>query len=292
MKKLKSGSLLLILAFLTAGALAFVNSAQAAGWLDGGGYKHRYECLHDWRDSPSINFFLHGSGGDRLTFDPPSLLENTDIEPLFDAILEGCGFLVIPQSPPDNYYTWDYTGYFTAGAEISRVIGIISLAKELFPDAQINLIGGSSGGMMAYAIAAKLNRIGRSDLIDKLVLLEAVSPFDVRVNGQLPAYDGIGPLVCTGPNNIIGLGGDIDENEECNFIRAGLPNKNASFDIDSLSIYSVDDPVLAFEDKDILARTIVHFSTIGPAIADRLISGSGHKIGQDGWDAVSDFILP
>lgn len=286
MKKILS---LLIIAFST---MLFISTSQAAGWLDGGGYKHRYECPEDWKTSPSINFFLHGSGGDRLTFEPASLLETGDVEPLFNAILGNCGFLVVPQSPPDRYYTWDYTGYYTAEAELARVIGIISLAKELFPDAEINVIGGSSGGVMAYAIASKLNRIGREDLIDNLVLLEAVSPFDVRVDGKLPAYAGIGPLVCTGPSNIVDLGGGTNDSEECNFIRAGLPNKDASFNIDSLSVYSVDDDVFPFEDKDILARTIVHFSTIGPASATALVSGTGHKIGQDGWDAVADFILP
>lgn len=256
----------------TIAVLLFINSAQAEGWLDSDGYKHRYDCHQDWHNATSINFFLHGSGGSRLTEQPASLLADGDIQPLFDSILSNCGFLVIPLSPPDRSYTWDYTGYYTAEAETTRVVKIILLANYLFPNAPINLIGGSSGGIMAFAIAAKLNRIGHSGLIDKLVLLEAISPFDVPVNGMLPAFNGI----------------DEDEiHKEHSFIRAGLPSNNASFDIVSLVVYSADDPVLAFSDKDALASAIAHFSSVS---STALVSGTDHKIGQDGWDAVGDFI--
>jgi len=270
--------------------MASIQDANAFDWRNGDdNYRYKWTC-EESLEVNSVNVVLHGEGGEGLSYEPSSLLKNGDTEALFDNILESCGLIIVPSASPADYFTWDYTGYKTANSEIGRVTNLIILANDLF-DLPVNLIGGSAGGSMAFAIASRLNRIGRTDLIGKLVIVEAISPYDVRIDGILPAYDGIGPLTCVGPTNEYTLGGELVENEECNFIRMGLPNSNASFDIDTLIVYSADDDVTPFEQKDILAKTIVHFSTIGPATAHIIISGEGHDIGSGGWGSVQSFIL-
>jgi len=274
------------------GSLSMISTARAYEWRDGDGYRYKFTCEDTvaWQEPNGVYIFLHGEGGEGLSYEPSSLLVNGDTEDLFNRILDNCGIIVAPRASAARYFTWDFTGTHTANGEISKIISLLVLAEDLF-DQPTNLIGGAAGGNMAFAVASRLNRIGRNDLIKRLVLVETISPFDIRVNGKLPAYDGIGPLTCTGPSSEYTLGGGLVENEECNFIRMGLPNRHASFDTDTLVVYSTDDDIAPEALKEVLAGTIVHYSTIGPATADIMVVGESHDISAAGWAAVGDFVI-
>jgi len=276
---------LLGMALMAAITASPVANAEPGGWINGDdGYRFKFDRVtldseQCGGEFDSVNFFLHGAGGDALSYHPASMLENGDVDGLFDSIYDSCGLIVVPQAPPARYATWDYTGYYTADGEIARVTRLIMLAKSLFPDASMTLTGGADGGTMAFAVASRLNRIGRHDLIDKLVLVKAQSPYMVRVNELLPAFDGVGPLTCSQPSDTQSLDGSVEEDEACAFIMLGLPNKEASFYTDTLLVYE-DSPISAH-----FANTVVHYSSIGPNTANVISNGVN-------WNDVSDFILP
>lgn len=269
------------------GFIFFASLDCSAAWHDEQGYKWNYDC-DNYDKLTRVVFVLHGAGGNNLTNDEPGLLEPGDIQPIFNRLLSSCALIVTPESGSFSHLgvthkAWEYTRYYDKGQEMARVISLINTAHNIF-NKPVILIGGSAGGIMAYAVASEMQRMGAGDLLSALVLTEAISAYSVTLNNKAPAaYDGISTYMASSGDSSVYL--PFKQSDA--YAQLGLANARYNWTLPTFIAYSLDDQIIKTHLKEDFANKLADHSTNAQVI----ISGSGHRIGGDGWLEIEKWLF-
>jgi len=251
-------------------------------WITTPGYD--YMSYYPLSECNSVVFMLHGLITD-LTINPRKLIAH-EYNEAFNAIAQKKAVIVVPDSGTQMIHNkpvhaWDVTNYFTNGRQVASIINLLQEAKTYYKDKLI-LCGGSLGATMAYRVAIELKRINKPWLINGLVLIDGLSPFNISLTDNEPDSH----RYLRSKYHFKLLQHSYYDFESFDYVALGLSSKNDLIEWPTLCINSTNDRLIPDAHKNKFAQRINRYCHDFKHIK----SGENHNTGEYGIKFMTDWV--